>query len=335
MFQKFRRRGFTLIELLVVIAIIAILIALLLPAVQQAREAARRSQCKNNLKQLGLAMHNYHDTFTVYPPGNVANFCLTQGGGFSRWGGYSAHTMMLPYLDQGPLYNQLNFNSMCTYEAPNSATTNIRLAAFKCPSDGEFPASGDKGICNYPVSMGPNFLWTGTQVQQLGMFNSEVFVRSADIRDGMSNTIAAGEAIVGDNNGAVYTTGDLVRPIGRPGGFASYKPNAASLAAYGTSCNAGKATHLSNGFRRWQYGMPHSTLFNTINVPNSPNPNCFECSGCGEGDGAGVHNSRSRHTGGVHVVLGDGAVRFVSDNINLDTWQSLGSIRDGDTVGEF
>lgn len=328
-----RRRGFTLIELLVVIAIIAVLVALLLPAVQQAREAARRSQCKNNLKQLGLAMHNYHESFSVLPPGATSAMCLG-GAGPSKWGGWSAHTMMLPALDQGPLYNQLNFNSDCSYEAPNSTLCNVKLAVFKCPSDGDFVGSGDKGVLNYMSSMGPNFNWTGSQAQQKGMFNAEVIVRLSDVRDGTSNTIAMAEMIIGDNQSAVYTLGDLVRPIAWVGG-ATYKPTLAQLTTYGANCQAGIGTHLSACGHRWQYSMPYNSLFNTINPPNSTFPTCFICSGCGEGDSAGVFTARSRHPGGVHCVLGDGAVRFVSNSIDINTWQNLGSIRDDDIVGEF
>src|SRR5437879_4300140 len=135
--RRRRRKGFTLIELLVVIAIIAVLVALLLPAVQQAREAARRSQCKNQLKQLGLAIHNYHESFNCLPPGNTA--AINTSGGFSRWGGVSVHTMILPNIDQAPLYNQYNFNMCGSYEGTNSAATlrQARVPIYRCPSDSD------------------------------------------------------------------------------------------------------------------------------------------------------------------------------------------------------
>jgi hypothetical protein len=248
--------------------------------------------------------------------------------------------MMLPYLDQAPLYNQLNFGVTgapggSSHEAPNNAIANVRIPGFKCPSDMDYVGSTERGMSNYLVSTGPTVTWTGSQAtHQKGMFNSEVIVRTSDVRDGLSNTIAASEGIVGDNNSAVYTTGDLVRGIAFT--FTNtYKPTQADLQGYSTACQGGTGNHHSNGHRRWYQALYHSTMFNTANTPNTPMLTCFVCTGCGEGDGAGTFPARSRHVGGVHVLMGDGAVRFVSDNINFNSWQNLGSTRDGETVGEF
>jgi prepilin-type N-terminal cleavage/methylation domain-containing protein len=329
-----RVRGFTLIELLVVIAIIAILIALLLPAVQQAREAARRSQCKNNLKQLGIALHNYHDSFSLFPMGHTRS--NDGAGGVTGWRGYSAHAMILPYIDQGPLYNQINFNQHFDH-GDNTPERRTRLAAFLCPSDSPFPASADRGNNNYAGSMGPSL---GQYVSPIGLrngfFNFDVVVRMGDVRDGTSNTICMAEQLVGDNNNAGYTAGDVVRGIAWTGSV-NTKPTQADLNSYGAACSTttALANHHSHNGREWSSGMPAQTLINTAAPPNHKFPNCQPCTGCGWMDSQGIFPARSRHTGGVHALMGDGAVRFVSDNVDLVTWQNLGSINGNETIGEF
>ena len=187
------RRGFTLIELLVVIAIIAVLIALLLPAVQQAREAARRTQCRNNMHQLGLALHNYHDTHSVFPPGWVrsagANDLRT-----SMW------TMVLPFLDEGALYNAYNFSTGAgALVATNSTVTRANLAQYNCPSDSAPSLSSHYRWCSYVGNWGVVNKENDTSHQsgyvtgQYGPFSPNSKVRIRDVRDGTSQTIAAGE----------------------------------------------------------------------------------------------------------------------------------------------
>jgi prepilin-type N-terminal cleavage/methylation domain-containing protein len=325
---RLRSRGFTLIELLVVIAIIAILIALLLPAVQQAREAARRSQCKNNLKQLGLALHNYHDSARCFPPG-VTRATTTN----STWGGFSAHTMLLPYLDQAPLYNKVNFHQF-SYGPDNVITRRTVVPVFMCPSDSALRGSAEVGNNNYPMSTGPSVGWTGAGDSN-GFFARDIIVRISDAQDGASQSIMASEHLVGDNSSTTYTPGDLVRAVPFPSGTPNKKWTPAQVAAYGTACTAAKTNHHSSGGQSWMYSMMYETLFNTLATPNNPAPTCYICSGCGDGDNPGNFPARSRHVGGVHTLLGDGAIRFVSDSIDHNTWQSLGSIRDGDIPGEF
>jgi prepilin-type N-terminal cleavage/methylation domain-containing protein len=334
--SKLVRRGFTLIELLVVIAIIAVLIALLLPAVQQAREAARRSQCKNNLKQLGLALHNYHDAAKMFPPGAAEAYCSAAGcgtGGIREWSGYGPHTFLLPYLDQGQLFKQVVFQGIGWHEAGNATQRNTKLAAYICPSDAVFPSAAPGN--NYSFCAGPSFGWTTNVSQQLGMFGLTITVSTATVRDGLSNTIAAGEIIKADNNNAVYQVGDLVRNIPL-GSLPGVKPTLAQLDAYGAACDAGKvANNISVVGDHWMDLMMTNGMFNTMAQPNWKWPTCHSCAGCGRGDGTGVFPSRSQHSGGSHHLMGDGATRFINNTIDLATYQNLGSVNQRDLVGEY
>jgi len=341
------RRAFTLIELLVVIAIIAVLIALLLPAVQQAREAARRTQCRNNLKQFGIGLHNYLSTHRKFPKANY--FVAGNNGDSTGYRSPGFHTMLLPYVDQGPLYNQINFN--VRYDvAPNTTLRLTKVAAFLCPTDLPFPDPSSGPGNNYVGSAGPSLFMIeaspgagignppGTQIaatDQIGVFNMNKNIETRDITDGTSNVIAMSESIVGDNNNSVVNQqSDLFRPVSFPGGMPNTFATSAQLNTYGTSCRA-VTTHYSDTRKFWMNGMPAQTIFNTLNPPNSPNPDCHECSSCSWYDSRGVWTARSRHTGGVHVLLADGATRFVSNNVDFLTWERLGAIGDGNAIGDY
>ena len=200
-------RAFTLIELLVVIAIIAVLIALLLPAVQQAREAARRTQCRNNMHQMGLALHNYHDTHQCFPPGRT--YCSATGDQRHSW-----MTLILPFVDELALYNAYNFN-VWNEDPANSTVTQSRLDQYLCPSDGtiNYAFSGvHRFICsNYRGNMGAAENDTYCQSLPLASLGGVMWcnsrVRMRDVRDGTSNTLAVGEAVWGYGNGPAWARG--------------------------------------------------------------------------------------------------------------------------------
>jgi len=299
-------RGFTLIELLVVISIIAVLIALLLPAVQQAREAARRTQCRNNLKQIGLAMHNYESTHSVFPSGMFED---TNPG--STGLGASGFTMMLPYIDQANSFAKYNFSEM--YGSTNNrAVLNQVIPAFICPSMNiarEVPLNA----CNEIGAIGSYLLCEGTAAYQSpsrGMFPfvSPVFfgttsrpVRVADVTDGTSNTMAVGESSY------------------------RYKLYNWSSCA-GNPALAGTPKH---GYSRWGVGYPGAALGNTRNALGSGQRlNNFTSASTPTG-------FASDHIGGVTFLLADGSVRFISENIDYNTLDSLATRSGGEVVGDF
>jgi prepilin-type N-terminal cleavage/methylation domain-containing protein/prepilin-type processing-associated H-X9-DG protein len=302
-----RRQGFTLIELLVVIAIIAILIALLLPAVQQAREAARRSTCKNNLKQIGLALHNYHDTALTFPSAHVrtvANSWLSSQIGWQA--------RILPYVDQANLYNMIDWS----IQPGNTGTANTtamkeELPVYRCPSDpGNRGTTGQSGYgpTNYVVCSAQygTFSAGGTDFANNG--KSIMFLNSAtrirDITDGTSNTMIASECKVG-------------------------LPYASANTTSGTVCT-GTANQLLRGYT-WFWGQAmHMWSYTTLVGPNT---DLLECSS-GTG-GPALMGAHSQHTGGVHVLFADGRIQFISENINLGTWQDLGDKSDGNVIGEY
>jgi len=342
--MKRRRSGFTLIELLVVIAIIAILIALLLPAVQQAREAARRTQCKNNLHQIGLAIHNYESSFGCYPFGKGASYGFLLAPVYARW---SQHAMLLPYMDQGPLYDAINFsnppdtpgmagaiNFMPAYQSPgnvNTVPSQFKVPMFLCPSDvdngsnwpGQNNYVGNQGtwLCDRSTTANdPGIVVSPGEVSQ-GVFYFLSKIRPADIIDGMSNTAFFSEKLRGNGNPDPQT--DL---------FAI--PNQTTLASLYQTCLAitpGSTTPLTSKWgASWVMGENCCTQYNHVSTPNT-----FSCAGInfpGSMTNMAMQvTASSRHPGGVHVMTGDGAVHFATSSIDLGVWRGLGT-RNGKEV---
>lgn len=321
-----KQHGFTLIELLVVIAIIGVLVALLLPAVQQAREAARRSQCKNNLKQIGLALHNYHDAYQMFPAAYLLVPPNRTSDAAFGWG-----TSILPYLDQAPLYQQLNTGSRTLRNVATGTDADISLlqtslSVYRCPSDvtgptntnrfwgssGWSPALSPKigtnssspstgvGTSNYLVVMGPGGMGSAQVTASGGVYNildlrgvfwANSFVKMRDITDGLSNTV-----MVGERDGGKFGTGTLNY-------LAGAWPGIGQISTLGQV-----------------YQVMISGLYG-INNQVQVNANEQGCS--------------SFHVGGAQLLQGDGSVRFLSENISLVTFARLCQRDDGLVIGEF
>ncbi len=293
---RVRRRGFTLIELLVVIAIIAILISLLLPAVQQAREAARRSNCKNNLRQLGLALHNYHDSHSAFPSGWIG---VTSGAHDIEGGsGFGWGSMILPAIEQGNLHGSLDFQVAVTH-ANNATEIGTVIATFQCPSDPKpdtwdnddgdtFATASYAGVFGtHPLhdceagGSNPPLRTTGQCVSN-GLFGHNTATRLRDVTDGTSNTLAIGERRF-DHDPAAELQGTW----------------------------SGAAPGVEEA--------PAAILGIADHPPNT---------------GAHVEDFASAHTGGAQFCFADGHVRFISENINEQVMIALGTIQGGEVVNE-
>ena len=343
-----RRRGFTLIELLVVIAIIAVLIALLLPAVQAAREAARRSQCVNNLKQIGLALHNYHSTIGAFPMGVSYSKIDNTPQGDITWNGWSASTLLLPYLEQPNVYNSINFFFDPVVQAYGSTTNRTglftKLNSMICPSD---PEAGLTLFNNYFASIG-----TATQIQLVktsGMFAYHNAYGIKDVTDGTSNTIAYSESLVGSDrekgggSNLKGMPGDGVFGANWSGAlFMDANENPAEVLAALQTCTTkwqtGSEISSNKGYQ-WGWGAEGMSLFSTIVPPNSTLyqwGSCRQgCGGCGSNraaDHSNFTNSTSYHPGGCNFLFADGSVKFIKSSINMTTYWALGTKRGREVI---
>jgi prepilin-type N-terminal cleavage/methylation domain-containing protein/prepilin-type processing-associated H-X9-DG protein len=330
------RRAFTLVELLVVIAIIGILIALLLPAVQAAREAARRIDCRNNLKQIGLALHNYHATHNVFPPGRYVNPVDGHGRCFS------AYTHLLPYLEANTLFAQVNFNYN-PEDTINAPALNQTIPYFQCPSDQHKKLQGDSAVHNYPLNTGTTYPVSPRSPQGkpvTGIFFENSSVRFADITDGTSQTVCVSETVIAEGGPTVWDgvspTNGFVLTQGNDNGY-----NGPELTDYASQCSgAGLVLQQTRG-SRWLYGAPGHSMYNHMRAPNDPGVDCR---------GGIPHSTKtdalwralslnvtahSRHPGGVQALFCDGHVQFISNGIELQTWQSLGSRAGQEVLGQF
>lgn len=327
--------GFTLIELLVVIAIIAVLIALLLPAVQQAREAARRTQCKNNMKQIGLALHNYHDVANRFPPGattTALDDAITA---------HAPHVDILPYLDQVNVYNQINFSMefwMCcgNYNQTHAKALKTVLPAYLCPSSsasqtanynnvggaGSYPDLNAEAIAEYqPIQGSINFpspcapsAGRASELKSIGgVFLDDGNKGLRDITDGASNTMLFGE--FSDAN-----------PAGE--GFSQYRSHQDATIPWGMGYTFFKCTGLHGDYAygpRVVASGPNQSYYRAYSFNKVPPifPTTSQAA------------LKSAHIGGVHALMGDGAVRFISTSINASTMMNLADRADSNVLGDF
>jgi prepilin-type N-terminal cleavage/methylation domain-containing protein len=340
-----RRRGFTLIELLVVIAIIAVLIALLLPAVQQAREAARRAQCKSNLKQLGIALHNYESSLMTFPPS------LVPGGTQYRYsaGNWGVLAFLNPYLEQTAIYNLMNLNAP-TYnpvspfdilDPNNKIAAGTIIPLFLCPSDKGQSVSSGYGVSalaptNYVANMGTGLKVTpagnrhGSPYDADGVFYADSRTRIADITDGTSNTAAMSESTLGE--GAESASGPTP-PADRRKVYAWLSVTDSMSDA---ACASPTLWNLQRrrGFA-WYSGEIRCASYNHYYIPNAVQWDCVSNAPSLGFTAIGWRAARSNHVGGVHLLLADGAVRFVSENIDQVVWRSLSTRSGNEIIGEF
>ncbi len=362
MIQTQRRRcsrfGFTLIELLVVIAIIAVLIALLLPAVQAAREAARRSQCINNLKQLGLAVHNYNDQNNCFPLKDMYPHVANVSCGWSL----SWPLSILPGLEQSPLYNAFNFyfsTAGADYDTPcssgngwvNSTVGRAQVATFLCPSESLFqhPDSGF-GTLNYYGNLGgPGVLATHTGIiipNDAGVtptigstYGRGGPVNFASITDGSSNTALFSEKLFGNPNAVGTMTANsnnAKRGLFPPGATANHDTgDTAQAMAYLGSCKsiAGSTVATSSvAGLSWIKAYPPYSVINAYTHFGAPNSVACSNDNSYWGGPAATVPPNSNHSGGVNVGMADGSVKFVKDSVNLQTWWAVGTRAGGEVI---
>lgn len=338
------RNGFTLIELMVIITIIGLMLAITLPAVQAARSAARRAECQNHLKQIGVAIHGHEATHGSFPPNNTIEATVPQSYADYR----SPLARMLPLLDQPAVTNAINLTLLNPYYLPQDGLAqqtalNSAITTFLCPSDPPPPVAG-YGRINYRFcfrnSACPyNCYLNGPEMYPKSLCGAFQYdprgVRTADLTDGLSQTVGASERLQGDWVKSTFKLGGDSRVISDPNGL---KNNPDAMAAYCRSLPPGLGVENveSKGGETWFYSGNHTTQYNHVTTPND---NAAECAGISadlvelrHGD-SGSYPATSYHPGGVNVLIMDGAVRFVRDGISVPVWRGLATIGGGEAVG--
>ncbi len=301
-----KKRGFTLVELLVVIAIIGVLVALVLPAVQSAREAVRRASCMNNLRQLGLALHNYHDAFQKFPG---ARDPFTPGP-------FSTQAHLLDYLEQANLSRLIDF-SQPTSTGANLNVANLVVKSFLCPSD---PANGRVpgltfGGCNLVANVGTG-INNGDYVTGDGVFLLNNPVGFRNVTDGSSHTAAFSESIIGDGQNVANT------PQRQAVQLSGGTPPSADV------CSSGP--WIGKRGDRWINGGYLSTAYNHFALPNSTTWDCLNSS-----NNFGWKTARSLHAGGVNVLMCDGSGRFVGSSLDMSVWKAIATRDGGEAVTNY
>jgi prepilin-type N-terminal cleavage/methylation domain-containing protein/prepilin-type processing-associated H-X9-DG protein len=340
-----RRTGFTLIELLVVIAIIAVLIALLLPAVQAAREAARRISCTNNLKQMGLGLHNYESGNGAFPPATILTYPAA-GNAKPLWqGSWSINARVAPYMELGPLYNSINF--AWTYsDPPNTTVSYTPVKAFFCPSD-PGPSLDDNSLlgtfnatASYGQFVGDWFVWAQGAPLNRAAFGPNASRTLAMFTDGLSNTMAASEGYIGHLQARQCYTYPTAPPGMTPTSVPAPDVSVATLKQLLSDCSGSPRFGQKAGHTRWTNG---GVYYSGITTAVPPNTNVtypgfsgpFDWVSVDENNGGPTYASLSAssyHAGGVNVLMADGSVRFFKNTVNGFTWRALGTIAGGEVL---
>tara|TARA_R110002073_G_scaffold43606_1_gene121564 strand:+ start:24420 stop:25514 length:1095 start_codon:yes stop_codon:yes gene_type:complete len=355
-----KRQGFTLVELLVVIAIIGVLVGLLLPAVQSAREAARRMQCSNNLKQIGLALHNYHSTYKAVPPLRDRHDNINPGV-VNNWNtqNFSWSSRLLPFIEQPGLYENIDFSLHNWYSGtwrPNDTFDIVAptvVEAFRCPTDpgtgasiwydsttarhSGSPSHQAYAPTNYFACTGPDSILRWNK-EGLGFFDAirshatsstvkARYRKFRDVLDGLSNTVAVSEGIIGhpriNINSTMRTTRSYeAQTTGAVGDLIAAATDNGCPMTGSPDTNSGRARGMT-----WLRGYsPNEVSFNTLMTPNS------KLWDCGANSDRNMYATRSLHSGGVQSLMGDGSVRFVTESVDFLTWRAVGGIGEGETI---
>jgi prepilin-type N-terminal cleavage/methylation domain-containing protein/prepilin-type processing-associated H-X9-DG protein len=325
-----RRGGFTLIELLVVIAIIGVLIALLLPAVQSAREAARRMQCTNQLKQLGLGLHNYESSVGSFPIGNA--LAGTGTGPAVLENGWSVPARLMPYMEQSAAFNFCNF-SVKYSDRQNTTVIGMKVAFLLCPSEGnDTPFDPKYHMTSYGWNQGTWYVWGGYgATKPNGLFGINFARKLAEVRDGLSNTVVASEGITMQPN---------LRRCSGITGSPTVVPTVQEMYEIVRNAYSQCDPNRDPGKTRWANSNSYYSGLTFALPPNAkssagPNQVVYDLITVDENDGAPTYaavSARSWHPGGVNALFADGSVRFVKDSIDGNAWRAVGTVAGGEVI---